>query len=34
MDGIWKGVLLTEVSDLGEPRVLDAVMEDMEAMLV
>ena len=34
MEGIRETILLTEVSDLGKPGVLDAVVEDVEAMLV
>ena len=34
MEGIWERVLLAEVSDLGKPGVLDAVVEDVQPMLV
>ena len=33
MDGIWERILLAEGSDLSEPGVLDAVVEDIQAML-
>ena len=29
MEGIWERVLLAEVSELGKPGVLDAVVEDV-----
>ena len=34
MEGIWERVLLAEVSELGKPGVLDAVVEDVQPMLV
>ena len=34
MHGVWKGVLLAEVPDLGEPRVFQAMVEDVNSMLV
>ena len=34
LEGVWEGVLLAEIPDLGKPGVLDAVVEDMKAVLV
>ena len=34
LEGVREGVLLGEISDLSEPGVLDAMVEDIEAMLV
>ena len=34
LERIWQRILLAEVTDLGEPRVLKAVVEDINPMLV
>ena len=34
MDRVWEGVLLAKVSNLGEPGILDTVLEDVNTMLV
>ena len=34
MDGVWEGVLLAEASDLGEPRIFETIVEDINPMLV
>ena len=33
MKGIWETILLAEVSDLGNPGVLDVVVENINSML-
>ena len=33
MEGIWEAILVAEVSDLGKPGVLDAVVKNMYPML-
>ena len=34
LEGIWEGVLVAQISDLGKPGVFYGVMENMNPMLI